>query len=298
LVCAMSTAHYTGGSRRPSGADAAALAGALLASYRRAVAATAGVADEIARAARVVGERWQAGGRCIYLGAGASGLAAAEDAAELPGTFGLEASRLIIVIAGGVARPFQIDASIEDDAEAGRREIAALGDLSGDAVFAVSASGSTPFTLGGAEAARHGGALLIGIANREGAPLLRLADISIFLDSGEEALRGSTRLAAGVAQKCALGLLSTLLGQELGHIHRGLMVNLRADNDKLRARAVGIVATLAGSSEAEARKALDAAAGEVKPAILMAAGARTREAAAALLAAAHGRLDDALARLN
>ena len=275
----------------------AALTEGLLASYRRAIAATTAVAADIRDAARAVGDRWQAGGRCVYLGAGSSGLAAAEDAAELPGTFGMEASRIVIILAGGVARPFEIDAAIEDDFEAGRREIAALGDLSADAVIAVSASGSTPFTLGGAEAARQGGALLIGLANRAGSPLLRLADMPIWLDSGEEALQGSTRLAAGVAQKCALGLLSTLLGLQLGHIHRGLMVNLQADNEKLRRRAIGIIATLAQGDEATAHDALDAARGDVKSAILIAAGASGPEAATALLAASRGRIDDALAQL-
>jgi N-acetylmuramic acid 6-phosphate (MurNAc-6-P) etherase len=44
-----------------------------------------------------------------------------------------------------------------------------------------------------------------------GSPLLSGADAPIFLESGEEALRGSTRLAAGTAQKAALGMLSSLM---------------------------------------------------------------------------------------
>src|SRR5262249_34238358 len=103
-------------------------------------------------------------------------------------------------------------------------------------------------------------------------PLLAGADAPIFLDSGEEALRGSTRLAAGTAQKAALGMLSPLMGFELGHIHQGLMVNLKADNAKLRERARGIVATIAGVSESRAEAALREAGGEVKLAILIACG--------------------------
>jgi N-acetylmuramic acid 6-phosphate etherase len=274
-----------------------ALADGLLASYRRAVEAVAAASAEIRRAARLLADRWERGGRCVYLGAGASGLVAAEDAAELPGTFGLDPKRIAIVIAGGTGHPFQIDAAAEDDAAAAAREIEALGDLARDAVVAVSASGSSPFTLSGAVAARRRGAVVIGFANRIEAPLLREASAPILLNSGEEALQGSTRLAAGVAQKGALGMLSTLLGLELGHICRGLMVNLRADNDKLRRRAIGIVETLAGADEDCAQVALRTADGNVKQAILIAAGARGREDADELLHAAWGRIDAALERL-
>ena len=150
--------------------------------------------------------------------------------------------------------------------------MAAFGDLAGDAVIAVSASGSTPFTVAAAAEARRRGAFVIAIAHRPGSPLLSGADAPILLDSGEEALRGSTRLAAGTAQKAALGMLSSLMGFELGHVHQGLMVNLKADNAKLRDRARGIVATIAGVSEAKAEAALREAGGEVKPAILIARG--------------------------
>jgi len=274
------------------------LADAMLAGFRRAVEAVAAASADIADAARRLAEVWRGGGRCVYLGAGASGLVAAEDAAELPGTFGLDEARIIIRLAGGVEQPFHTDAAAEDDAVVGEREIRLLGDLSKDAVIAVSASGSTPYTLGAVEAARARGAFVIGIANRAGSPLLRSASAPILLDSGEEAVQGSTRLAAGVAQKCALGMLSTRLGLELGHVHRGLMVNLRADNDKLRRRALGIVATLADIPEERARAALHAADGDVKQAVLIAHGAAGPRAAGALLAAADGRLELALKSLR
>ena len=221
-------------------------------------------AGDIRAAALRLAAIWRAGGRLIYAGAGSSGLAAASDAAELPGTFGLDQSRIAIVLAGGTAEPFRIDAAAEDGAAAGEQAIAALGDLAGDAVIAVSASGSTPFTVAAAAEARRRGAFVIAIAHRPDSPLLSGADAPIFLDSGEEALRGSTRLAAGTAQKAALGMLSSLMGLELGHVHQGLMVNLKADNAKLRDRALGIVAMIAGVSEAKAEAALHEAGGDVK----------------------------------
>jgi len=280
-------------------ADAApAFSGALLASYRRAIECVAAVEVEIRAAALLLADRWERGGRFIYLGAGAAGLTAAEDAAELPGTFGLDRRRIPVILAGADGAPFDLDAAAEDDTPAAERAVAGLGDLKSDAVIAVSASGSTPFTLAGAKAARRAGAVVIGIANRRGAPLLTAADVALLLDSGDEALRGSTRLAAGVAQKCALGMLSTLVGLELGHIHAGLMVNLRADNDKLHRRALAIVRSISGVGDNEARAALAATEGEVKQAALLSSGARDRGDAVNRLQRSRGRLAEALDTLR
>ena len=276
--------------------DEAMFADAMLASYRRAIASVAAVSGDIRAAALRLAAIWRAGGRLIYAGAGSSGLAAAEDAAELPGTFGLDQSRIAIVLPGGTAEPFRIDSAAEDDAAAGERSMAELGDLSRDAVIAVSASGSTPFTVAAAAEARRRGAFVVGIAHHPASPLLIGADASILLESGEEALRGSTRLAAGAAQKAALGMLSSLMGLELGHIHQGLMVNLKADNAKLRERARGIVATIANVSDAKAAAALREAGGDVKPAVLIARGIASMSEAVNWLAAAEGRIDDALRR--
>ncbi|KRQ01010.1 N-acetylmuramic acid 6-phosphate etherase [Bradyrhizobium manausense] len=276
--------------------DEAMFADAMLASYRRAIASVASVSGDIRTAALRLAAIWRAGGRLVYVGAGSSGLAAAEDAAELPGTFGLDQNRIAIVLPGGTAEPFRIDGAAEDDAAAGERSIAELRDLSRDAVIAVSASGSTPFTVAAAAEARRRGALVIGVAHRPVSPLLDIADASILLESGEEALRGSTRLAAGAAQKAALGMLSSLMGLELGHIHQGLMVNLKADNAKLRERARGIVAAIADVSDAKAAAALREAGGDVKPAVLIACGIPNMSEAEGWLAVAGGRIDDALRR--
>jgi N-acetylmuramic acid 6-phosphate etherase len=278
-------------------ADEAAFTEAMLASYRRAIASVTAVSADIRAAALRLAASWRDGGRLVYVGAGSSGLAAAEDAAELPGTFGLDENRIAIVLPGGTAEPFRIDGAAEDDAAAGEQAVARLGDLSGDAVIAVSASGSTPFTVAAAAEARRRGAFVIAIAHRPSSPLLAGADAPILLESGEEALRGSTRLAAGAAQKAALGMLSSLMGFGLGHIHQRLMINLKADNAKLRERARGIVATIADVSDAEAERALRAAGGEVKPAVLIACGVGSASEALTCLAAAEGHIDNALRRV-
>jgi N-acetylmuramic acid 6-phosphate etherase len=271
---------------------------ALIAGQRRAIEAVAAALPSIERAAVAVADTLRADGRLIYVGAGSSALIAVQDGAELPGTFGTDPSRILFVVAGGAGRAHNIDAGAEDDREAGKSEIAALGAMKGDVVVAVSASGSTPYTLAAAEAARGQGAVLVALANRQGSPLLAAADHPILLDTGPEALKGSTRLGAGTAQKCALGLLSTLANARLGHVYRGLMVNVRPDNEKLRSRALDIIGSIAGVDEATARLSLARAGDDVKGAVLIASGAGSMERARTLLAQARDDLGAALSRLK
>jgi N-acetylmuramic acid 6-phosphate etherase len=282
----------------PSAAHNGAFALALLASQWRAVEAAERAMKEITNAAMTVADGWKRGGRLVYLGAGSSGLIAAQDGAELPGTFGLDRSRIVLLLAGGDVRPFALDGAAEDDAGAGESEVAALRLGDADCVLAVSASGSTPYTLAGARRARSEGAQVIGIANREGAPLLQAAQWPVYLDSGPEALRGSTRLAAGTAQKCALGLISTLANAELGNIYRGLMINVRPENQKLRRRALDIIASVAELDEVSARACLDRANGDVRSATLLGVGARDETDALTRLEMADGHFGAALAKLK
>ena len=280
------------------GPPEAPLLAAMLASQKQAIEAVAACAEAIGRAAQAIADRLQAGGRLVYIGAGSSGLIALQDGAELPGTFGLQSDRIVFAIAGGTARAAHLDAAAEDDISAAGRDVAALGPMDRDVVIAVSASGSTPYTVAGAKAARERGAALIALANRAASPLLHIADHPILLDSGPEALHGSTRLAAGTAQKCALGLLSTLANARLGHVYRGHMVNVRPENAKLRRRATHIVASIAGIDEDAANASLARAQGDVKCAILMAGSGATRQAAQEMLMRSGGHIDAALARLR
>jgi len=187
----------------------------------------------------------------------------------LPGTFGIEASRIIFVLAGGMANVALLDAAVEDDIAAARRDVAALGPMERDVVIAVSASGSTPYTLAGAEAAREGGARLIAIANRAASPLLHIADCPI--PAGFRP-RGAARFdAAGGWHRAKIRARPAFDSRQraMGHVYRGHMVNLRPDNEKLRRRAVHIVAVCADVDEDRASASLSRAEGKVKCAILM-----------------------------
>jgi len=262
----------------------------------RAVAAVRRAHGEIAAAAEALADRAGRGGRIVYTGAGSSGLIAALDGMELAGTFGWPDDRIAFVLASG-DRIVPLTGAEEDDPDRAAAGITALGLGPADVVIAVAASGATPFTLAAVAAAKDAGAFAIGLANNPGTPLLAAVDLAIFLDSGPEVVVGSTRMSAGTAQKAALGMISSLAMMRLGRTHDGMMVDLRADNDKLRRRTAATVAAIAGCDGAAAGRALAAAGGSVKRAVLVARGMRPAEAQT-LLDAAQGNLRAALATIQ
>jgi N-acetylmuramic acid 6-phosphate etherase len=237
----------------------------------------------IARLADAAAETIRNGGRLFYAAAGSSGLMALADALEIPGTFGVPKERIVILFAGGVAALSDMAGGVEDDVDQARKDVFAH-DISGrDLLIALSASGTTPYALAAAEAARRSGAMTSGIANNPGTPLLLKSDIPVLIETPPEILAGSTRMGAGTAQKIALNMMSTLMAMKLGHVHDGLMVNVRADNIKLKRRSQDIVAMIAGCDAQDAATYLDLAGGAVKSAILLASGARDRLQAETLL---------------
>ncbi|RVP28989.1 N-acetylmuramic acid 6-phosphate etherase, partial [Sinorhizobium meliloti] len=201
-------------------------------------------------------------------------LMAMADALELPGTYGIAREQVVILIAGGAASLTDLAGGYEDDMELARADVRSAGIGAGDCLISVSASGSTPYAIAAADEAGKRGARVIGMANNAGAPLLLNADVSILLETPPEVVSGSTRMGAGTAQKIAFNMFSTMVGIHLGHVLDGHMVNLRADNIKLRGRAIRIVSDIAGIGAADADRLLGLAGGSVKLAILLASGAR------------------------
>lgn len=275
--------------------DDQAVLAALVAGQERAIAAVRTALPKIAEAAQVLAKRLSHGGRLIYAGAGTSIRIAVQDGSELPATFGMDDSKIVYLIAGGDRAIFETFADAEDDTEAGKRDAAICDDK--DTLIAVAASGTTPYTLAVARTAKASGCFVISVTNNPGSPLGAAGDIEIVLNSGPEVIAGSTRLGAGTAQKAALNLLSTLTHIRLGAVHDGMMVNVQSGNVKLKRRAREIVMRITGADEARATKALAAASGAVKPAILICAGAKDHAAAQQILAETNGNLRLALARL-
>ncbi|MBI1243847.1 MAG: N-acetylmuramic acid 6-phosphate etherase [Alphaproteobacteria bacterium] len=251
----------------------------------------------IARAADAAAARLATAGRLIYAGAGTPARIAVQDGVELFPTFGWPRERMAFAIAGGNEA---LDASIEgaeDDAAAGAAIVEGLNVTTEDVVIAVSASGSTPFTLASLQAARSRGALDIAIANNAGSLLLRDSFHPIIVETGREVIAGSTRMNAGTAQKVVLNLLSTAIMIRLGRVYGGLMIGMRPSNVKLRRRAIGIVARISGCGVEAAERALTASSGDIAEATLVASGIGPERARATLLSTG-GNLRVARSRLG
>jgi len=265
---------------------------------REVPAAVGEILDDISRAVDEIAARFRRGGRLIYLGAGTAGRMGVLDASECPPTFGTDPSMIIGLIAGGPVALQTAVENAEDEPDSAARELAALAIGPDDSVVGISASGRTPYVIGGLSYARSVGAFTAAIASQRGSSIGAIADIALEVQVGPEFVAGSTRLKSGTAQKLIVNMLTTLSMIQLGKTYRGVMVDLRATNEKLYARSVRTVVDLAGASPAEAVAALDAADGSVKLAILMIVAGVDAEAAADALTASDGFLRVAIAALG
>lgn len=256
--------------------------------------AVAKEATSITAAVEAIATRLQNGGRLIYLGAGTSGRLGALDAAECPPTFGISSDQIIGCIAGGSFALSQAAEDLEDNAEAGSADIESLNGGSNDVLVGVTASGRTPYVLGAVASARARGMLVVGLACNANTPLHDVVDIMIAPDVGPEVIAGSTRLKAGTAQKMVLNMLSTATMVRMGKTFGNLMVDVRATNQKLRERALSILAQATGLPRARCEEEIAAANGELKTAILSVRAHLTPEAAREQLARHDGVLRAAL----
>ncbi|CAM5702483.1 N-acetylmuramic acid 6-phosphate etherase OS=Streptomyces microflavus OX=1919 GN=murQ PE=3 SV=1 [Streptomyces microflavus] len=93
-------------------------------------------------------------------------------------------------------------------------------------------------------------------------------------------------------------MISTVTMIRLGKTYGNLMVDVRASNEKLRARSRHIVSLATGASDAEIEAALAATDGEVKHAILAVLGGVDAPTAARLLTESDGHLRAALAAVR
>lgn len=223
--------------------------------------AVADAGDVLAAAIEAIVERLAAGGRLIYVGAGTSGRLAALDAAECGPTFGSPPGEVVAVTPSGAEED-------EDDSGRGAADLAALGPGPGDAVVAVTASGSTPYVLAALDAAKAAGALRVAVVCVRSSTAGARADHEVVVVVGPEAIAGSTRLKAGTAQKLVLNTISTVTMVRLGRTYGGLMVSVVQDNAKLRERARRNVVLATGAPEEEVDAALAESGGDAKVALV------------------------------
>ncbi|MCX4233568.1 MULTISPECIES: N-acetylmuramic acid 6-phosphate etherase [Streptomyces] len=256
--------------------------------------AVAAQLPDIAAAIDAIAERMGRGGRLVYAGAGTAGRLGVLDASECPPTFNTDPAEVVGLIAGGPAAMTTSAEGAEDSAELAVADLSALDLTADDTVVGVSASGRTPYAIGAVEHARALGALTVGLSCNADSALAAAAEHGIEVVVGPELLTGSTRLKAGTAQKLVLNMLSTITMIRLGKTYGNLMVDVRASNEKLRARSRRIVALATGASDEEIEAALAATDGEVKNAILAILGGVDAATAAHLLTTSNGHLREAL----
>lgn len=257
-------------------------------------AAVAAQLPRIAAAIDATAERMAHGGRLIYAGAGTAGRLGVLDASECPPTFNTDPAEVVGLIAGGPTAMVTAVEGAEDSKELAAADLDALKLTEDDTVVGISASGRTPYAIGAVEHARSVGALTIGLSNNADSALGAAADHGIEVVVGPELLTGSTRLKAGTAQKLVLNMISTITMIRLGKTYGNLMVDVRASNEKLRARSHRIVALATGAPDAAIEAALTAAEGEVKTAILIVLAEVDAATANRLLTEANGHLRAAL----
>jgi N-acetylmuramic acid 6-phosphate etherase len=255
-------------------------------------AAVRAVLPALADAVELTVASLAAGGRLHYVGAGTSGRIAMLDAAELRPTFGLEPGRVVAHLAGGTEAVSSAVEGAEDDEAAGAVAVAAV--TADDIVIGLTASGRTPYVAGALRGARTAGARTVLVSANPWAPLAELADVHVGVETGPEAIAGSTRLKAGSAQKLVLNALSTAAMIRLGRTYSNLMTDMLAINGKLRSRQLRMLTQATGAGLDACADALVRAGGESKVALVTLLAPVSAEQARQALDGTGGLVRDAL----
>ncbi|EOW2078884.1 N-acetylmuramic acid 6-phosphate etherase [Vibrio mimicus] len=252
------------------------------------------VLPQIAQAVDKITAAFKQSGRLIYLGAGTSGRLGVLDASECPPTFGVSDQMVIGLIAGGKEAMFTAQEGAEDNATLGTHDLQQIHFSSKDVLVGIAASGRTPYVIGALEYANDLGATTIALSCNPDSPIAEIAQIAISPVVGPEALTGSTRLKSGTAQKLVLNMLTTASMIRLGKSYQNLMVDVRATNRKLIARAVRIVMQATDCQREEAEALLKESHNNAKLAILMHLTGMNYEQATAKLSQSDGFLRRAM----
>ena len=199
----------------------------------------------------------QNGGRLFYLGAGTSGRLGILDASECPPTFGVPASMVVGLIAGGDTAIRNAVEFAEDDTLQGWKDLQAHTITSNDMVVGIAASGTTPYVIGALEACQQQQISTGCVTCNVGSPLAKVADYPIEVVVGPEVVTGSSRMKAGTAQKLVLNMITTASMIQLGRIKGNKMVDMQLSNDKLVARGVKMLMDQLTIPEAEALQLLE-----------------------------------------
>jgi N-acetylmuramic acid 6-phosphate etherase len=201
-------------------------------------------------------QQMEGGGRLFYLGAGTSGRLGILDASECPPTFGVSPDWVIALIAGGDAAIRQAQEFAEDDLTQAWKDLSAYRITKQDVVLGLTASGSTPYVLGGLKACRDQGIPTGCLTCNPQTPVAALSDHPIEVITGPEVVTGSTRMKAGTAQKLVLNMISTAVMIRLGRVQDNQMVDMQLTNHKLIDRGARMIQHLCEVSYEEGKQLL------------------------------------------
>lgn len=224
--------------------------------------------EDISAAVDLIVENFQKGGRLFYFGAGTSGRLGVLDASECPPTFNTDDNMVQGIIAGGDrALRFAVEGA-EDCIELARSDFGRLNISENDTVVSVSASGNANYVIEILRLAKEKNVKTIALTCNPKAKMSEYADVNICIETGAEAVTGSTRMKAGTAQKMVLNMLTTCAMVKIGKTYKNFMVDVKPTNIKLKDRAVRIVSSISGSNEDNARRTLENNGWHVKEAII------------------------------
>ena len=212
---------------------------------------------EIADLVEKILPRFLSGGRLFYIGAGTSGRLGILDASEIPPTYGLDHDRVIGLIAGGDSAIRKAVEFAEDNEEGAWIDLSKFQLNEKDTVVGITASGTTPYVLGGIKKCRENNILTAGISCNPNSPLSDLAEIAVEAVVGPEVVTGSTRMKSGTEKKMILNLISTTLMIRAGLVLDNKMVNMQLSNNKLWNRGVRYIVEALSISREEALEALN-----------------------------------------
>lgn len=224
--------------------------------------------DSIAKAIDIISENFIKGGRLLYFGAGTSGRLGVLDASECPPTFNSPNDMVQGIIAGGdKALRFAIEGA-EDSAELAKIDFEKLNISEKDTVVSISASGNANYVIEILKLANKKNSKTIAVTCNPNAKMSNYADVVICVETGAEAITGSTRMKAGSAQKMVLNMLTTGAMVKIGKVYKNLMVDVKPTNIKLKDRAERIVSAIAECSQDDARLILESNNYNLKEAVL------------------------------
>ncbi len=221
---------------------------------------------QIVKACDIISSNIEKGGRLFYVGAGTSGRLGVVDASEIPPTYGVR-NVVIGIIAGGNECMFNAKEGVEDDRDAGEKDIAKYDVNANDVVVGISANGNAGYIVSALEYAKAKGCAIMCITCNPNGKLAEMSDVSMVTETGAEVVTGSTRMKAGTAQKLVLNMLSTCAMIKTGKVYENLMINLKPTNLKLKNRMIYIVTEIVDCTAVDAEKALEMSNWDIRTAV-------------------------------